>query len=83
MQFTFSYSTSRQQILDWENSFKDIYAFINTLQPPKYPRPIDEKLAKEGLKIFAANCASCHGSYGSGGTYPCPSGQPQGCLNWS
>jgi mono/diheme cytochrome c family protein len=70
MQFSFEYSIPREKILEWEKPFTDIYAFINSLDPPKYPRPIDEKRAKQGLVVFTNNCASCHGTYGKGGTYP-------------
>ncbi|OCQ98834.1 hypothetical protein BCD64_22555 [Nostoc sp. MBR 210] len=34
--------------------------YITELSPPKYPFPVDEKLATQGSQIFANNCASCH-----------------------
>lgn len=44
--------------------FKDIHAYVLTLEPPAYPFDIDDDLAKEGHVLFNANCAGCHGTYG-------------------
>lgn len=51
---------------------RDLLAFIETLEPPAYPLAIDDELASRGAEVFAANCASCHGTYGPGDawTYP-------------
>jgi len=68
MQFTFDYSISRQTIYDWEKDFRDIYAWINSLQPPPYPHKIDRALAAKGMVIFTNNCARCHGA--AGDKYP-------------
>jgi len=43
--------------------FDDIHAYIVSLQPPKYPRPIDEALRARGEAIFSARCVNCHGTY--------------------
>lgn len=43
--------------------FKDIQAFIGTVRPPQYKRPIDAALAADGKNVFTANCAKCHGTY--------------------
>src|SRR5207249_5826379 len=32
-----------------------------TIHPPRYPFKIDNKAAKRGAPLFAANCNSCHG----------------------
>ncbi len=50
--------------------FGDVLAFIKSIQPPKYPKPIDEVLAKEGETVFINNCSKCHGTYGAKETYP-------------
>ncbi len=50
--------------------FDDVLAFINSLQPPKYPHPIDEALAGKGQRLFEANCSKCHGTYGPEPSYP-------------
>ena len=53
-----------------EADFKDIRAFLLSIQPPKYPLPIDAPLAEKGEVLFGANCARCHGTYGEHWTYP-------------
>jgi hypothetical protein len=53
-----------------EPAFKDIQAFLLSLEPPKYPLPIDQKLAAEGQAIFEKTCSRCHGTYGEKWTYP-------------
>ena len=50
--------------------FGDVLAYIKTIEPPKYPKPIDQQLAGEGEQIFINNCSQCHGSYGDDESYP-------------
>jgi mono/diheme cytochrome c family protein len=50
--------------------FKDVLAWLESLEPPKYPGAIDETLALQGRKVFEANCSKCHGTYGEQETYP-------------
>jgi len=40
----------------------DVLSYIYSIQPPKYPYPIDQALAKRGGVIFVEHCAKCHGS---------------------
>jgi mono/diheme cytochrome c family protein len=53
-----------------ESTFRDIRQYVGTLEPPKYPFPVDARLAAEGRAAFEQNCARCHGTYGPGGKYP-------------
>jgi hypothetical protein len=53
-----------------EKTFRDIQAYLLSIQPPKYPLPIDQALAQKGEKIFVAACSRCHGTYGERWTYP-------------
>jgi mono/diheme cytochrome c family protein len=53
-----------------ETTFRDIQAYLLTLQPPKYPLPIDDGLSRKGEKLFAQTCSRCHGTYGEKWTYP-------------
>lgn len=53
-----------------DERFPDVMAWIRTLQPPKYPYPIDAAQVAAGQKIFEKNCAKCHGTYGDSVTYP-------------
>jgi hypothetical protein len=48
----------------------DVLAYIYSLQPPKYPKQIDQSLAAKGNPVFEDNCSHCHGSYGANSSYP-------------
>jgi hypothetical protein len=50
-----------------DKHFNDVLAYINSLQPPKYPHPINKQLVKEGGMLYVRNCAKCHGN---GDEYP-------------
>ena len=53
-----------------DSHFNDVLSFIYSIDAPKFPKPIDEKLAANGKKVFTTTCSSCHGTYGEGGKYP-------------
>src|SRR5258708_37983135 len=53
-----------------EATFKDIQAYLLSLEAPEYPFAIDQALAKQGEKLFNNTCAKCHGTYGEKSTYP-------------
>jgi len=55
---------------DVDGHMPDVLSFIYSIQPPKYPKPIDEALAQQGKIIFENNCSSCHGRYGDDAQYP-------------
>jgi mono/diheme cytochrome c family protein len=48
----------------------DVLAYIYSLQPPKYPKTIDQTLATKGMALFETKCSGCHGKYGQGESYP-------------
>jgi len=50
--------------------FNDVLAYLYTIEPPKYPNAINERLAADGKAIFTENCSKCHGSYGTSETFP-------------
>ena len=62
--------TDTAEAAEVDKHFNDVLAYINSIQPPKFPKPIDDKLVLQGKNIFNNNCSSCHGSYGDGGKYP-------------
>src|SRR5580692_1995526 len=45
----------------------DVLSYIYSIQPPKYPHPIDKGLARRGGVVFVERCSKCHGS---GDDYP-------------
>ncbi len=53
-----------------DRHMSDVLAYINSINPPKYTKPIDSALATEGQVVFETNCAKCHGFYGDFSSYP-------------
>lgn len=70
MQFMMTPLTTREDFEKHEGAFRDIEAYLRTIEAPKYPFPVDQSLAAKGEKLFAQNCSSCHGTYGDNPTYP-------------
>lgn len=70
MQFMMSPLNGPETFVKAEPDFADIRAFMLSLEAPKYPLPVDEKLAARGKELFTANCVRCHGTYGPNATYP-------------
>jgi cytochrome c1 len=62
--------TDTAEAAEVDSHFNDVLAYINSIEPPKYPKPVNTTLANEGEKIFVANCSKCHGTYGPDGKYP-------------
>lgn len=48
----------------------DVLSYLKSIEPPKYPKPVDSALAAEGQVVFETHCAKCHGFYGSYSSYP-------------
>jgi mono/diheme cytochrome c family protein len=69
-QFAMVRANGPEKFRQWEDDFRDVYAYLMSVESPKYPYPIDEKLAKEGELLFNSNCAECHGTYGEKSEYP-------------
>jgi hypothetical protein len=53
-----------------EQVFRDLQAFLLSIEPPRYPFPIDAAKSARGEGVFKATCGRCHGAYGPAGTYP-------------
>ena len=70
MQFALYPENDAATIKGWESDFRDILAWIESLEPPEYPYPVDRMLAAQGEAIFNRSCADCHGTYGPEGRYP-------------
>lgn len=64
MQFMMVPQNGPGKFREWEADFRDVFAYISSLEAPKYPYPIDEKLAGRGRVAFSRVCADCHGTYG-------------------
>lgn len=61
---------SADELKALEPAFRDIQAFFKSIEPPKYPFPIDSVKAARGRAVFEESCARCHGTYGPDGKYP-------------
>lgn len=70
MQFMLSPTTTRDDFDREEAAFRDIQAYILSLEPPGYPFPVNTDLAAKGEKLFVKTCAKCHGTYGDNWSYP-------------
>jgi mono/diheme cytochrome c family protein len=75
MQFLLVKENGPEQFHAWEGEFRDIDAWLESLEPPRWEGPVDTALAARGRELFATHCADCHGSYdgprhGPGRTYP-------------
>jgi mono/diheme cytochrome c family protein len=70
MQFMLSPLNPASEFHKEEATFKDIQAYLLSLEAPKYPFPIDHDLAAQGQGVFNNTCSKCHGTYGSKWTYP-------------
>ncbi len=70
MQFMLVRENGPEKFREWEDDFRDVLAFIETLRPPKYTQTIDAALAERGRTAFNDHCSRCHGTYGIDAKYP-------------
>ena len=50
--------------------FKDVLAWLESLEAPAYPRSVDPGKVARGEALFTEHCSGCHGTYGAEETYP-------------
>jgi mono/diheme cytochrome c family protein len=70
MQFLLNPLNPGEFIKQQERTFRDVQAYLLTIEPPRYPFSIDEPLAGRGRLLFEATCSKCHGTYGEKADYP-------------
>src|SRR5262249_33709051 len=70
MQFMMSPLNGPSVFAREEETFRDVQAYLKSLRPPKYPRPVARHVAARGERLFGRHCARCHGTYGDDWTYP-------------
>lgn len=68
--FVMDQTNSGEQLREWEDKFRDVLSYIESLEPPRYPFNINQRLATQGKDVFRTNCAGCHGSCGGEANYP-------------
>ena len=52
-----------EQAKDIHSRFDDLLAWMYELEPPVFPRDIDQEAQARGQQIFETNCTRCHGTY--------------------
>ena len=70
MQFMLVPENGPEFFREHEEDFRDVYAYMSSLRPPKYDGAIDDELVSVGKGVFDRNCAECHGTYGDDSEYP-------------
>jgi mono/diheme cytochrome c family protein len=70
MQFMMVAENGPEKFREWEADFRDIYAYLESLEAPEYPFAIDRKLAEQGRAAFERECSRCHGEYGEHESWP-------------
>ncbi|MEI8070848.1 MAG: cytochrome c [Planctomycetota bacterium] len=70
MQFLLVKENGPEKFREWEEEFRDVEAWIESIKPPRWPWAVDSVLVEKGRGVFAAHCATCHGRYESPKDYP-------------
>jgi mono/diheme cytochrome c family protein len=70
MQFLLVKENGPEKFREWEDEFREIESWIESLEPPSWPGSIDRDLAGRGGRVFADHCGSCHGMPGRDGDHP-------------
>ncbi|MEM6674576.1 MAG: cytochrome c [Planctomycetota bacterium] len=70
MQFALGLANDGETIRGWDVDFDGVLAWIESLEAPKWPGPLDRGLADAGRSVFDAHCAKCHGKYEGEVRYP-------------
>jgi len=70
MQFLLVKENGPEKFREWEDDFRHIEAWIESLESPAWPGPLDGSLVARGRSVFHDHCSRCHGTYGLEETYP-------------
>ena len=70
MQFALLPTNSPESFKEREEGFRDILAWIDSLDAPKYPFEVERCWPPRGAWRLRRALADCHGTYGPGGKYP-------------
>jgi hypothetical protein len=70
MQFLLVKENGPERFREWEDEFREVEGWLESLRPPAWPWEIDGPLARRGATVFAEHCRSCHGTPGTPGGYP-------------
>ncbi len=70
MQFMLVKENGPEKFREWEDDYRHVLAYLESLEAPEYPFPADKALASQGERAFLKHCAECHGTYGAEEAYP-------------
>lgn len=70
MQFLLVPTNGPDRLRAWEDDFRDVLAWIESVEAPRWPHAVDDARATAGRVVFDRACASCHGTHGRDATYP-------------
>ncbi len=70
MQFALVPGNTAESFKEREDAFREILAWIESLEAPKYPGKIETALADVGRVAYERVCADCHGTPGIAESYP-------------
>ena len=71
MQFLLVKENGPEKFREWEDDFRSIEAWIESLEAPAWPWEVDTAVAEKGRLVFEKSCSECHGTYSAeGDTYP-------------
>jgi mono/diheme cytochrome c family protein len=70
MQFLLVKENGPDRFRDWEDDFRAVESWLESLRPPAWPWDVDAALAARGRDLFARHCGTCHGAPGTPGGYP-------------
>lgn len=70
MQFLLVLQNGPDEFQEWESEYADVLAWIESVQPPKYPFTVKAEDARRGNLIFTQHCDRCHGTYEGDRAYP-------------
>ncbi len=68
MQFLLVKENGPEKFHAWEDEFRDIERWIESLEAPRWPYAVNMQLAGKGRLIFQQHCADCHGTYHAAGS---------------
>jgi mono/diheme cytochrome c family protein len=66
------FGTSLERTMGEIGRLDKLAAFLQTIEPPQFPGPIDVVAAGRGAPLYARACAKCHGDRGPDGAYRYP-----------
>jgi cytochrome c5 len=62
MQFLLVKENGPEQFAEWEDDYRHVEAWLESIEPPAWPWGVDAALVARGRILYAAHCTACHGA---------------------